>query len=608
MASGGINMRQNSKKKHVLIRMLIENKSSHVLLILSIFAITLYAVNRLAITYFLGELIDTAIAGGLTNALKGFRALLLGIASFILIQWFETYLYGMYSQKTLYYLRERIIKAIAGIPLPSMARYTTGDLISRVNNDLSLIEDAFKETFRYSTHTVITGIIAASLAFSINWKMAIFAVIIPLVISIISIVILNPIQAKQKELQDINGKITELSQDVVGGYVEVKAFRLYDTFLSRLRSLTEKAIIKAYEIAKIQVCMITIIDTMSIALQIGIVFVGLYFVLKGEITMGQLVIFQQIQETMRYMFRMQFSEYYKASAGLERIYELLEEEQEVMEGEIVSGNEAAPTISFRNVAFSYSPENAADNRKQVLSNISFDINKNEAIALVGSSGCGKSTILKLICGFLSPDSGDIYYMGFNYKEWNKRILRQGIAMVDQNTYLFPASIYENIACGVDGESDVNAVRHCVEQSAKQAGIHDFITSLDEGYETDVGEWGSRLSGGQRQRISIARAFTKDANLLILDEPTSALDAESELGVQESIEKLMEGRTTIIVAHRLSTIRNVNRILVIDNGQIVEEGNHDSLLLKRGIYYKLYQKQLKADKEVSYGKDEYASNY
>lgn len=601
-------MKQNRIKKHVLIRMILENKSTHRLLILSIFSIILYAVNKLTITFFLGNLVDAAIAEGITSALRSFTSLLLGILSYTIIRWLETYLYGMYSQKTLYYLREKIMKSIIGIPLPTMDRYSTGDLISRVNNDLSLIENAFNETFPYSIYTIITGLFASILAFIINWKMAIFAVIIPIIVSIISVFILKPIQKKQKELQGINSKITELSQDVVGGYVEIKAFHLYHIFLKRLRNLTDKAIKKTFEIAKIEVCLVTIIDSTGIALQIGIVFVGLYFVLSGEITMGQMIIFQQIQEIMRYVFKIRFTDFYKASAGLERIYELMDEEQEVMNGEIESGREDAPTISFKNVSFSYSSEDVPSKENLVLKNISLDVYKNESIALVGSSGCGKSTMLKLICGFLKPDSGEISYMGYNYHDWNKRILRQEIALVDQNTYLFPTSIYDNIACGLYGESGNKEVKTLIEKSAMQAGIHSFITSLEKGYETDVGEWGARLSGGQKQRISIARAFVKNANLLILDEPTSALDAESELEVQESIEKLMKGRTTILVAHRLSTIKNVDRILVIDNGQIVEEGNHDSLLLKKGTYYKLYHKQLKADKEVSYGEDEHASNY
>lgn len=605
---GGNNMRHNIMKKHVLIRMILENKSNHILFILSIFSIILYAANKLTISYFLGTIIDTALTEGITSTLRGFIFLLLGIVLFTLIFWLEIYLFGRYSQKTLYYIRDRIIKVIIGIPLPSMVRYSTGDLISRVNNDLSLLEDAFNETFPSSIYTIMTGLFAAVLAFIINWKMAIFAVIIPIIVSIISIFILKPIQNKQKELQSINAKITELSQDAVGGYVEIKTFNLYSTFLNRLSNLTNKAIRKTFEIAKINISLVTIIDCSGIALQIGIVFVGLYFVLLKEITLGQMVIFQQIQEIMRYVFKIRFIDFLKASAGLQRIYELLDEEQEIMTGDVALGKKDAPTISLENVSFSYTPENASTIEKQVLKNISFEVYKHESIALVGSSGCGKSTILKLICGMLKPDSGEICYMGYNYNDWDKRVLRQEIALVDQNTYLFPTSIYENIACGIYGEAKSKDVRMLVEQSAVQAGIHNFITSLEKDYETDVGEWGSRLSGGQKQRISIARAFVKNASLLILDEPTSALDAESELEVQKSIEKLMEGRTTIVVAHRLSTIKNVDRILVIDNGQIVEEGNHDSLLLKKGTYYKLYHKQLSLDKEVSHGEGEHASNY
>lgn len=605
---GGEDMKKSNTKKHVLIRLISENQSTRLLLALSIFAITLYAINRLAISFYLGNIIDTAIAEGIASAFKNFITLLLLIVSFIVILWFEIYLFNRYSQKTLHYLRARIIKTVIGIPTASMARYTTGELISRSNNDLSLIEDALGETFRYSLYTVITGIFASVLAFIINWKMAMFAVVLPLIISVISMIILRPIQKKQKELQGINAEITQLSQDAVGGYVEVKAFHLYEHFINRLRGLNKKAINKTFEIAKIDASLTTIIDCSGIALQIGVVFVGLYFIATDEITMGQMVVFQQIQEIMRYVFKIRFSDFLKVSAGLERIYELLDEEQEILDGEVTTGKSDAPAVSLKNISFSYAPKTSIAKDNQVLHNISLEVHPNESVALVGSSGCGKSTILKLICGLLKPDSGEIFYKGFNYNDWDKRVLRKEIALVDQNTYLFPTSIYENISCGIPEGLDGKASKVLVEQSAELAGIHRFICSLDMGYETDVGEWGSRLSGGQKQRISIARAFAKNAELLILDEPTSALDAQSELEVQESVEKLMRGRTTIVVAHRLSTIRNVDRILVMDKGHIVEEGNHDSLILKKGMYYKLYHKQLSIEKEVPHENREHASNY
>ena len=245
-----------------------------------------------------------------------------------------------------------------------------------------------------------------------------------------------------------------------------------------------------------------------------------------------------------------------------------------MELKDVEGN-----ITFKNVSFSYEQNN------KVLSNININIEKGKTVALVGPSGGGKTTLCSLIPRFYDVDSGEILIDNKNIKDVTLKSLRSSIGVVQQDVYMFGGSIKENIAYGKPGASDEEII-----EAAKNANIHDFIMSLDDGYDTYVGERGTRLSGGQKQRISIARVFLKNPEILILDEATSALDNESERHIQLSLEKLSKDRTTLVIAHRLSTIKNADEIIVIVNGRTTERGNHVDLMKKNGLYAKYYNMQ------------------
>ena len=242
-------------------------------------------------------------------------------------------------------------------------------------------------------------------------------------------------------------------------------------------------------------------------------------------------------------------------------------------------------MQFEKVSFTYK-----ENEPAVLKDISLDIRKGQTVAIVGPSGGGKSTLIKLILGYYPLSAGNMKLFGHNLNDWKLSAAREQMAFVAQDTYLFPVSIGENIRLGKPGASQSE-----VESAARMANIHDFITSLPQGYDTPAGEWGSRLSGGQKQRISLARAILKDAPILLLDEPTSALDTESERLVQQALDSFTragqpDARTTVVIAHRLSTIQNADRVLVLSSGEIVEQGTHDELLAKGGLYLDLYRRQ------------------
>lgn len=265
-----------------------------------------------------------------------------------------------------------------------------------------------------------------------------------------------------------------------------------------------------------------------------------------------------------------------------RIAEVLNQPVEQQRDVQMKVNSKVDPIQFNHVRFSYQEGTAP-----VIKDLHGSVHEGETIALVGASGGGKSTIFKLLCGFypMKTGEGDITIFGQSIRDWNLDQLRSSLSLVTQDSYLFAGSIYDNIAYGREG-----ATKEEVIEVAKIANAHSFILDLPEGYQTEVGERGAGLSGGQRQRIAIARALLKDAPILLLDEPTSALDTESELVVQEALTTLMKERTTLVIAHRLTTIQNADQIWVLDDGKVVEAGNHTSLLEQKGLYARLYYKQ------------------
>lgn len=485
-------------------------------------------------------------------------------------------------------LRDDAYKHLHKLPIGYFKSEKVGNIISRFTNDVNIIQLSISTTFSNLIKEPLTIIVFLVIAISISWQLSLFAFIIVPIASLIIAWIGNKLKKQTVILQTKLADITSILQETISGVKIVKAFGMEKFENNRFMQETKNYFKLVLKTVRTRNLSSPITEILSVIIGVIIIYYGGILVLvDGTLNASQFLgflfaIFQMmppIKELGSVNNRIQ-----EASAAADRIFEIMDIEPLIKNiPNAITLNNFKDEIVFKKVSFRYEDSDA-----KVLDNLNFSVKRGEIIALVGPSGGGKSTIADLIPRFYDPTEGQILLDGNNIKEVTIESLRAKMGIVTQETFLFNTTVAENIAYGLTDYPIENII-----EAAKTANAHKFIIEMPHGYNTVIGERGVKLSGGQRQRLTIARALLKNPEIMIFDEATSALDNESEILVQEAIERLMMNRTTFVIAHRLSTIRNATSILVLDRGRIIQQGTHDQLISEeKGLYKKLYEMQFR----------------
>ncbi|WIV11759.1 ABC transporter ATP-binding protein [Proteiniborus sp. MB09-C3] len=480
-------------------------------------------------------------------------------------------------------IRKNVFSKVKVLPLSYIKGKHSGDLISRLTNDINEVEKAYSSYFIKFSSMILMGIGTLIFTFILEWRLGILSLIFGLTSLLVNINYAKVLKNMSAEVQESLSRLNERLTDVLESIHIIRSFNIASVILGKYNKANEEAYDISCSRVNKKAMVSTINNIIGIITFVGTVAVGAYLAIKGYISIGIIIAAVQLQNGVSSLAQGLgdfISELQGSLAAADRLFEILDEEEEPVSFDAVISEdiEDDSAIGFYDVSFEYG-------NKKVLDNLSFTVPKGKVYALAGPSGGGKSTIFKLLLNFYPSNEGNITINGKFISNQKIRDIRSNIAYVPQDAYLFSGTIMDNIKQGKE-----DATRDEIVNAAKMANAHDFIINMEDGYDTLVGEKGTKLSGGQRQRIAIARAILKDATILLLDEATSALDTESEKLVQEALNKLMIGRTTLIIAHRLSTIEDADNILVLKEGEIAEIGTHEELLELNGIYEGLYAQQ------------------
>lgn len=498
------------------------------------------------------------------------------------------------QQKLLMKFRLDLFDSIVMYPVRYFDSQKTGKIMSRITNDVNALEASLFQMVEMAQNTVYAVIFATAL-FLTNWQLTIFTVVVFTISGIITRKFGDRIRSFSREITNTLADISAFLQEKINGIRIVKSFTRERHERGQFRAKVEHNYQFNMKIVRTVALLSPVNELFNTLVVAMLVVFTAYLFIQGSMTIEIMISFlilitflaKPVKAIGENIARLQKS---LVSAGF--IFEMLDLAREPVDE---PGQTGVPvqegTVEFRNVSFSYRPEVPA------LQSVSFSVKSGEKVALVGPSGSGKTTLVNLIPRFYEVEDGAIMIDGRNVKDYGLNTLRSHIAIVPQEVMLFAGTINDNIRYG-----RLEATPEEIIEAARVANAEGFIAKLEKGYETEVGERGVQLSGGQRQRIAIARAVLRDPKILLLDEATSALDAESELAVQEALDRLMQGRTSFIIAHRLSTVYRCDRIFVLEKGKILEEGTHEELLSRdSGLYKRLYSLQFSEEGELESGR-------
>lgn len=487
------------------------------------------------------------------------------------------------TQKLCYKMRKDVSEKINRMPLKYFESRTYGEVLSRITNDIDTMGNGLNQSITQLITSVSTVIGVFIMMLTISPLMTMIAIIIlPISVALMGIIIKKS-QRFFKQQQEYVGHINGQVEEVYGGHTVIKAFNKEETTLKEFQETNEVLYKSAWKAQFFSGLMQPVMMFVGNLGYVGVAISGAALAIRGTITIGDIQAFiqyvknftQPIQQVAQVTNMMQ-----QMAAAAERVFELLEEEEEVQVVEHpASVEDIKGEVDFRHVKFGYDPE------KIIIHDFSVHVDPGKQVAIVGPTGAGKTTMVKLLMRFYDVNEGAILLDGHNVKEYNRRELRDALGMVLQETWLFKGTIMENIRYGRLDATDEEVIA-----AAKAAHAHRFISALPGGYQMELNEEVTNISQGQKQLLTIARAILANNPVLILDEATSSVDTRTEHSIQRAMDNLMKGRTSFVIAHRLSTIKNADIILVMKDGDIIEQGNHEELMAQNGFYAELYNSQ------------------
>ena len=513
----------------------------------------------------------------LTAAVWVFLALMLGQSVMSMV---HSYLTSRVSQRIIADFRASLFSHFQCLSLNFFAKRRIGEIVSRLMNDVGVIQSTLTETPIDSAKHLVTVIGGVGFLLVMNWRLCGLILLLLPLLAIVARLFGRRLKSLSTQIQDRTAELTTLIEEVVSGIRVVKSFVQTGREEKRFRLALDGLVATILRRTAILAVFIPVITLLTFAMAIAVLWYGGKQVIEGAMTPGDLFAFVLFAGILIGPFgsvARVFAQLKETQGAMTRVFEILDAKPEICDPPDpillvdIQGN-----VRFDQVQFAY------DSRQDVLSSVSFEIQPGERVAIVGPTGAGKTTLINLLHRFYDPTNGSIFVDGHDLRTVGLESLYGQIALVPQETILFGDTILENIRYGRSAASEEE-----VYAASEGANAHEFIQALPDGYQTLVGEKGINLSGGQRQRIAIARAFLKNPRILIMDEATSALDSQSETLVQSALNNLMVGRTTLIIAHRFTTIQTADRILVLHHGRIVEEGRHAELLKQQGLYHRLY---------------------
>lgn len=557
---------------------------------------TLFAASGITLIYpwAARQAVDVGMGQTTTYDLDLIVKFLIGV--FLLnaiLVWLRHYSMSWLGERVVADLRSLVFDRIMTLPLGWFHERRSGELVGRLASDVTVVEGVVGSELSMALRNSIQMVGAMVLLFVIDVRLTLLmlAIVPPIVLT--TLVFGRRIRKMTRAVQDQLAQVSGQVQESIGAIQTVQSFVREGYEAKRYRTGVERAFDKTLELVRARSWFFATAMTAGYVGVVAVIWLGGRALIRGELTAGDLTSF------FLYTFLVAgaladlaglWGALQRAAGATDRLFAVIDTVPDIRDREqpvaLPAGKGA---IAFEGVSFAYPSRRA----QPVLNDVTLTIEPGEVVALVGPSGAGKSTILSLLYRFYDVDSGRVTFEGTDVRDLELKALRRSLAMVAQEPVLFSGTIRDNIAYGREGATEEEII-----QAARDANAHDFISGFPDGYATMIGERGTKLSGGQKQRVALARAIVANPRVLILDEATSNLDAESEAAVQSALARLMEGRTTLIVAHRLSTVRDADRIVVIENARIVEMGRHDELMARRGTYHRLVEHQLIADHRIA----------